>query len=83
MREDPFSEVVIPHTAVGGVTHFAKTVPKLIGDFDSCIRGQNKLDGLTYTLLAKKGQIWWDGKNLELSWGRWGLSGKHLDKMIE
>ena len=52
MREDLFSEVVRPQATVGGVTDFAKTVPKLISDFVSCIRGQNKLDGLTYTLLA-------------------------------
>ena len=52
MREDLFSEVVRPQTAVGGVTDFAKTVPKLIGDFVSCIRGQNILDDLTDTLLA-------------------------------
>ena len=51
MRKDSFSEVVIPQTAVGGVAHFAKTVAKLIGDFVSCIRGQKKLDDLTYTLV--------------------------------
>ena len=52
MRKDSFSEVVIPQTAVGGVAHFAKTVPKLIGNFVSCIRGQNILDDLAYTLLV-------------------------------